>query len=306
MSHERQHTAHQVRLFRQIGIAKKPRKVLPRQVQPRPLEREYARDLMEIVRQVHAALQPLINALPEILREADRRFDSAGIVRVFDTRHNMSESVMESLRADADDPGRRARELANQAREVMKGSLNANKLEDLARKYARATSSFQKEQLAKQTRAAMGVDLTTADRRVSAMVDGFVTANVTLISNLPEQIISKVEGKVANAVQKGMRHEELAKDLANTFGMDEDRAARIARDQIGTAYGQINAARQQELGVNKFIWRTSNDERVRDEHVAREGETYDYDDPPDGELPGEPINCRCYAEPVFDMLEDET
>lgn len=287
--HERQHTAHQVRLFRSIGAAKRPRKVLPRQIQPRPLEREYGKELMALVKQVHTALHPLMVQLPSIMREASARFDSP-----FDV----------DSRFDADDPGRKVRALVNQARDALKTTLNTDKLEELARKYARATSSFQKEQLARQTRAAVGINLATADRKVALMVDGFVTANVTLISNLPEQIINRVEGKIADAVQKGTRYEDLAKDLEKSFGMDEDRAARIARDQIGTAYGQINAARQQELGVTRFIWRTSRDERVRDEHAEREGEIYEYDDPPDGELPGEPINCRCYAEPVFDMLED--
>lgn len=280
-----------------IGIAKKPRKILPRQVQPKPLERAYGKDLMDVVKLIHAALQPLMTQLPSIMRDAAARFDG------FDRRFLIMDADVS--RFDADDPGRRVRALANQARETLKTTLNVNRLEDLSRKYAQATSRFQKEQLVRQTRAALGVDLFTADSKVALMVDGFVTANVTLITNLPEQIIGRVEGKIADAVQKGDRYEDLANDLEKSFGMDEDRAARIARDQIGTAYGQINAARQQELGINKFIWRTSLDERVREEHADREGEIYDYDDPPDGELPGEPINCRCYAEPVFDMLEEE-
>jgi SPP1 gp7 family putative phage head morphogenesis protein len=287
MNARAQYTAHQVRLFRSIGIAKKPRKRLPRQVPPKPLEREYAKQILVIIREVHAALAPLIAEVPQLIEAAlrERRFD---------------------IRFDADKSKLRA--LANQARDVMKMNLTAVRLESLAQKYGQATSQFQKNQLAKQAKAALGVDLFMADRKVAVLLDGFVTANVTLISNLPEQIISGVESSIVNAVQKGMRSEDLAEELEKKFGMNEDRAAGIARDQIGTVYGQINAARQQELGITRFKWRTSRDERVRDEHEARERESednpYSYDDPPDGELPGEPINCRCYAEPVFDMLEE--
>jgi hypothetical protein len=62
--------------------------------------------------------------------------------------------------------------------------------------------------------------------------------------------------------------------------------------------------RQKQLGVTSFVWQTMGDERVRDEHAERDGQEYEYDDPPDGELPGEPIMCRCWAEPVLDDLDD--
>jgi len=55
------------------------------------------------------------------------------------------------------------------------------------------------------------------------------------------------------------------------------------------------------MGVEKFIWRTANDERVRPEHSARDGNTYTWANAPEGG-PGAPINCRCFAEPVFDFV----
>jgi SPP1 gp7 family putative phage head morphogenesis protein len=71
----------------------------------------------------------------------------------------------------------------------------------------------------------------------------------------------------------------------------------------------VNHARQRELGVERFVWRTMGDERVRDEHDELKGETFSYDDPPeiDGEptLPGDDVQCRCYAEPVLDDLFDD-
>ena len=44
----------------------------------------------------------------------------------------------------------------------------------------------------------------------------------------------------------------------------------------------------------------------KDEHTEREKRSektpFSFDDPPDGVLPGEDPNCRCYAEPVLDDL----
>jgi hypothetical protein len=47
-----------------------------------------------------------------------------------------------------------------------------------------------------------------------------------------------------------------------------------------------------------FVWRTADDDKVRHEHALRSGRVFTFDNPPDGELPGEDYNCRCWAEPL--------
>ena len=46
-------------------------------------------------------------------------------------------------------------------------------------------------------------------------------------------------------------------------------------------------------------WRTVGDSRVRTAHRAREGQIFAWDKPPSDGHPGQPINCRCYAEPII-------
>jgi SPP1 gp7 family putative phage head morphogenesis protein len=100
----------------------------------------------------------------------------------------------------------------------------------------------------------------------------------------------------------------IAEAIEDRFDVAGARAERIARDQIGTYHSQVTQAAHRDLGVTSFIWRTMNDERVRDSHAAVEGEQFSYDDLPtiDGErvAPGEPVMCRCYAEPVFSDIID--
>lgn len=50
----------------------------------------------------------------------------------------------------------------------------------------------------------------------------------------------------------------------------------------------------------KYIWRTEKDEKVRGSHAKRDGQIFDYSNPPVGGNPGEDYNCRCWAEPVPD------
>ncbi|MCZ6770597.1 MAG: phage minor head protein [Proteobacteria bacterium] len=62
---------------------------------------------------------------------------------------------------------------------------------------------------------------------------------------------------------------------------------------------QLNARFQRAgLGVTEYIWRSSDDERVRSLHREYDDRRFSWDEPPDGGHPGEDYNCRCFAEPV--------
>ena len=275
-----------LRAHRMFGGAKRPRKKLPKQLPPDRIKAEYAAALGRLVGvRTRAAFEPLLAELPRIIMNAH--------------------AALKHDRRDASDEIERARALIEEAKRRLGASISKGEIEALAQKFAAQTSSYQRIQLARQTKAALGIDLFAADTKVPAIADAFVQANVSLITNLPARIAGEVENAVTNAVQTGMLHGDLADTLESKFQFGEDRSKLIARDQVGKLYGQINASRQQDLGVSQFVWNTVGDERVRDEHEERDGETYDYDDPPDGELPGEPILCRCWAEPVFDGIVDE-
>jgi SPP1 gp7 family putative phage head morphogenesis protein len=116
---------------------------------------------------------------------------------------------------------------------------------------------------------------------------------------------AKLEQRITRAVASGERHEAIAGELQTILSSSGKRARMIARDQVGKLYGQINSARQQSLGITHFTWRTANDRRVRAEHRALNGKVFRFDDPPAEGLPGQPVLCRCYAEPVFDALLGE-
>ena len=74
--------------------------------------------------------------------------------------------------------------------------------------------------------------------------------------------------------------------------------------KAGSILGQMTTERYQRLGIEKFTWDTSGDERVRDEHEALDGKVFSYDDLPtvNGRqvLPGENYRCICVGIPVFD------
>lgn len=228
---------------------------------------------------MRAALAPLLAELPRLLESAARDR----------TRHDAGE-------------GARALALIERAREALGAALRQRDVEALAAEFARRTSSFQRGQLLRQVRAALGVDIPLIDRRLPALIEGFVGENVALIQDLPVKTLGEIQRAVTRAISSATPHQQLAEEIEDRLGIATERAKLIARDQIGKIYGQVNAARQRDLGVDQFIWRTVRDERVRDEHSDREGQIFSYSDPPEDGLPGEAVNCRCFADPVLDPL----
>lgn len=277
----KEHTVNLLRARRALGLARRGRR-LPRQIPPKTIERDYAAEILRVNARIREILAPIFAALPRLL-------ESVGRDR---TRTDVGE-------------GKIIRELFEQARGRMRDAFTPRDIEALAERFARRTSTYNREQLGRQVRAALGADVFQADRRLPAIIEGFVSENVALIRGLPDRVLQDIEQTITRGVSNATTPGALAKELEERLGIGEDRAKLIARDQIGKIYGQINAERQRELGVDKFIWRTVNDERVRPEHEERDGNEYAYSDPPDGELPGEPINCRCYAEPVFSAILEE-
>lgn len=273
-------TVREIQTWRTLGVTK-PRRRVPRQLEPIAIQREYALELLRYTALARDLLAPLFAELPRLLEHAAIERRDAG-------------------------EGRRVRQLVDTAQARLAAAVKPDDIERLAQKFAERTSTFQRQQLGRQTKAALGADVFIGDRKLAALTDGFIAENVALIRDLPGNLIKDVEGRILRAIQDGKLYGDLAAELDDAFGIGDRRATLIARDQIGKAYGKINAARQREMGIERFVWRTVNDRRVRSAHRAIEGQVFRLDQghPTEG-LPGEPILCRCWAEPVYQDLLDE-
>lgn len=129
------------------------------------------------------------------------------------------------------------------------------------------------------------------------MIDAWRKHNVSRITGLAEEHVSRLEAILANGFNKHPR--TIARQIKDLGIMSEARATLIARDQVLTLNSQINRYRQKAAGVDRFVWVTQNDSRVRDEHAELDGQELSWDEgDPDEGFPGEPVNCRCLAAPV--------
>ena len=162
--------------------------------------------------------------------------------------------------------------------------------------------------LAAAIRASVGIDVSGFFTKAGPIRDAmsFATkANIELITSIPTQYLEKVAAAVEKNFVAGVRWEDLAKSVAEVGDVTESRAKLIARDQTSKMNSAFNSVRQTSLGIDQYIWQTSGDERVREEHAANDGQIFNWDKPPATGHPGEDINCRCVAIPYFNLDQQQ-
>ncbi len=174
-------------------------------------------------------------------------------------------------------------------------------LENAARRAFESVRSTGGLKFSRQMKQVAGIDI-LADPELSRLFASFVQDSLKDIKSIPARLFDEVEGVLRRSVRAGRRAADIVPEIQKRFGVFGSRAALIARDQLNKINGQIVQRRQTDLGIEEYKWRTSMDERVRPAHADREGDTFRWDDPPEGGHPGEPIQCRCTAEPILPKL----
>lgn len=164
------------------------------------------------------------------------------------------------------------------------------------------------DRLASSVMSSVGIDITPTLTRSGPILNALQAAtrdNVALIKSIPQQYFEKLGDAVGKNMARGLRFEDLAKEVERIGDVTANRAKLIARDQTSKMNGTFNEVRQTALGIDRYRWQTSGDERVREDHADNDGEVFRWDSPPQTGHPGHDINCRCVAIPVFDLDEME-
>ena len=262
----------------------------PRSIYPISYERDYARELKRRLRWVAEKLA--------------EEFKAA-----------------ESFRGDSEATRERAaRRIFKQIRWEYESTYDDEADEELTEKVAERTERYVDEQATRQFRAVHGVD-PLPTRRLKGLALTWSRENVSLITSLEEEYFARLEADIVVALRDGARYEQLAEVIQERYGTSARRAEIIARDQMGSLYSKVNEEKLKDVGVEEYRWRNSQDERVvgnpsgkypepsnpamHGDHWAREGQVYSWSDGPEDGHPGEPIMCRCTAEPVWKFNGEE-
>lgn len=119
-------------------------------------------------------------------------------------------------------------------------------------------------------------------------------ADLLELSEIKDAALVQWDERVERIYEEYHSHQQRLRPLR--IGMEE----RLLR----AFSGAINQIRQQDLGIERYIWRSRDDNKVRSTHAEYDDQTFLWDNPPSGGHPGQAHNCRCYAEPVLPEAVD--
>lgn len=246
--------------------------------EPKTVEVRYRRALLALSKRLQADTKELI--VPTLIRtepeyNPDKFTDSYSVdlVRAFDTLRDRYLGV-----------GRQAQIVATE--------------------FVEATNTSNRVRFYGSIERAIGIDLSSVIRN-EGIEDTLISAtkrNTGLITSIPAEYLKQVEQIIFTETTQGSSSQSMIKQLRKVGAKTDDRARLIARDQTAKLNGELNKDRQENLGVEEYIWSTSDDERVRPSHKAHDGKRFRWDTPPpDTGHPGQDIQCRCVAMPIVNL-----
>ncbi|MEE9451333.1 MAG: minor capsid protein [Gammaproteobacteria bacterium] len=182
------------------------------------------------------------------------------------------------------------------------------KSDPLSTNYINNLSAWQEKKMKTQFQQLFGMDVIPLlkNQETQGDLNTIITNNISLIKSIPSDLHEQVNEEYSKILfTDGFDQQKILKMLTQKFSVSNSRAKLIAVDQTGKTIGALASIRQAQVGVKKFIWRTVEDEAVRPAHAALDGEVFFWSAPPDIGIPGQPIRCRCVAEPFIEGISLE-
>lgn len=256
---------------------------------PQQAEREFQRVTNGYIRLLNELLK---EHLPEIR-------DAARIEREANQRHDDTTDLIAKVTAVFD-------KMAAELERKTSGFGLYDKVEAMAHLTRKLTIREWK----RAVKATLGIDLLDdyyTGELYRKMMEEWVDENVGLIKTIPQESLGKMRRIVLEGYRKGETTTSIVKKIQRTYGVDRRHAQLLARDQIAKLNSNITQRQQRDAGVQEYIWSTSGDSRVREDHKRLNNKRFRWDDPPVVDTrtgrrchPGEDYQCRCVALAVFE------
>lgn len=275
----------QIRQARRLRskVPQSPPKRNPRWLFPWAIEREYNKYLLSIVNFIGAETRRTFND-----DRLSRLKNEASSLRVDDYVEDI-EGLFRAIRISIPAEGF--------SDEAIKSRLRA---------FSKMTEEFNRAQWSKILKSALGVDLILTEPWLQAELNRFVNDNIELIQSMRDDQLRNTQRVILNGVRDGTRNREIAQMIRERTDVMRSRANLIARDQISKFNGRVTELRQKQVGVERYVWQSSDDERVRPTHAENDGKTFSWKNPPSNTgHPSEDIQCRCWADPIFDDVYEK-
>ncbi len=269
-------------------------------------EREYLRLSSELMKTV--VMESLKKHLPEI---------GAVIIGVdkeqrFDSKKEENQESRKIIRFERlDDTIVEFKAIFDQMEKDINSSLGLFNLAKKLQEIGESTERFSKSEWKKVVNKTLGVNILDdyyQGEYYQKALGEWTETNAGLIKSIPKEFLDEFKDTVYREYISGSSITDLSKQIRERYGVSKSKSRMLARDQVGKLNAQITQHQQQNVGSNKYKWKTAGDGRVRNRHKELNNKICSWDDPPVVDKrtgrkahPGEDYQCRCIAIPVFDL-----
>ena len=205
----------------------------------------------------------------------------------------------------------------------------------IASSWVDGVNQYNKNKFMSYMRKVLGIDIgAIVDEAMKDQLDVMMMESASYIKTIPDYLVGKVAQRVLQHYKGEPMPENrtLRQQIREEFKVSDGRAKVLARDQTSKMNTSISAIRQTNLGIDTYIWKTVEDERVvgrpggkypkitklHRNHWMMQGLLCKWDDPtvysddkgktwkkriqqmPQNH-PGVDIMCRCRAAPYIDI-----
>lgn len=143
----------------------------------------------------------------------------------------------------------------------------------IASSWVNSVNEYNREHTMETMRKSLGIDVAAiVDEAMKDELDVMIWESASYIKSIPDYLVGRVAKRVVDHY-KGIPMPEnrtLRQQLKEEFHISDGRAKVLARDQTSKMNTAITAIRQNNLGIDMYIWKTAEDERV----VGRPGGRY--------------------------------
>jgi SPP1 gp7 family putative phage head morphogenesis protein len=158
--------------------------------------------------------------------------------------------------------------------------------------------------------AKVGIDSKAliAKEGLKTTTNALILETAQWVKTLRDEALEKFTNNSLFAMSQGESIDTVVKQFDEIVSERKNHARFLARNQVQNYNSVTTKIRAQNLGIEKAVWVTAGDERVRPSHVARDGKEFDLAEglysSQDGLslLPGSDYNCRC----TYELIIPET
>lgn len=205
--------------------------------------------------------------------------------------------------------------LSARSERSLRRRFNDTRIRDMVAKPLGKIDKQAKAKMYAQVEAHLGISTKelTATENLKPHTAALIESTAQWARGLRDKTLETYTGTTLAAMAKGQSLDDVFKGFDDIADRTEAQARTAARTQASTFSSLLNNVRAQNLGVEKAIWETAGDERVRPSHEDRDGKEYDLAKGCYSSMDGEWLqvgisyNCRCSAAlqiPGFDTEED--